>query len=193
MKLAATATVLGAAATLAAGSAAAHPLPFHVGGFAAGFAHPFLGLDHIVALIGMGVWASQCGGRARTVLPLAFVAAIAIGGVLAMTGVALPSVESAIAATVLAIGLLIALAIRLPLPAGASLAALFALWHGYAHGLEAWATTDRLVYAAGFVIASSLLVATGVRVGGWVAERAVRARAVGACIVAAGALFFAAA
>ena len=192
MKLATTA-VLGAAATLAAGSVAAHPLQFHVGGFAPGLVHPFLGLDHVVALIGMGIWAAQCGGRARIVLPLAFVGAIGVGSALAMTGVALPAVESAIAATMLAIGLLIVLAIRLPISAGASLAALFAVWHGYAHGLEASAAADRLFYVAGFVVASYLLVAAGVHTGRWIEARALRARTVGACIVAAGALFLASA
>jgi urease accessory protein len=192
MKLA-TSVVLGAAATLAAGSLAAHPLQFDGGGFASGLAHPFVGLDHVVALIGVGIWAAQCGGRARVVLPLAFVGAIGIGGALAMLGVVLPAVESAIAATVLAIGLLIALAVRPPISAGASLAALFALWHGYAHGVGASGAGNPFLYAAGFVAASYLLVAAGVRAGRSIAACHLRARTVGACIVAAGALFLASA
>jgi urease accessory protein len=166
--------------------AGAHPIAFHAGGFAAGLAHPFLGLDHVLAMIAVGVWAAQCGDRARLLMPAAFVAAIAAGGLLAMSGAALPHVEAGIAATVLALGLLIALAIRLPVLAGAALAAAFALWHGYAHGIELPATTSPIAYAAGFVLASALLVGVGVFAGRWTVAQPRVARIVGASVAAAG-------
>jgi urease accessory protein len=173
--------------------AGAHPNVFHVGGFAAGIAHPFLGLDHVLAMIAVGVWAAQCGGRARIVLPAAFVAAIAAGGVLALIGVVLPHVEAGIAATVLALGLLIALAVRLPSLFGAALAAVFALWHGYAHGIELPATAFAPAYAAGFVLASSALVVAGVLAGRWTIATPRVARALGACVATAGLLMLASA
>ena len=188
MKLATRAALSAAMLALAAQTASAHPIQFHAGGFAAGLAHPLLGLDHVLAMIAMGVWAAQCG---RMVLLTAFVAAIGLGGALAMTGVALPNLEAGVAATVLAIGLLIALAIRLRLSVGVPLAMLFALWHGNAHGLAMSAMTDPLFYTLGFVAASSVLLVAGFCAGGWIAARPPRARTFGACIVAAGALLLA--
>lgn len=182
------AAVCAALLTLAAQTASAHPVEFHAGGFAAGLAHPFLGVDHVLAMIAMGVWAAQCG---RTVLVPAFLAAIGLGGALAMIGVALPSLEAGVAATVLAIGLLIALAIRLRLSAGVPLALLFALWHGNAHGLAMPAMTDALAYTLGFIAASSMLLVAGFHAGGWVAARPLRARTFGTCVVAAGAMLLA--
>jgi urease accessory protein len=132
MKSASFSAIAAASITaLTAQTAGAHSAIFHTGGLAVGFAHPFLGLDHVLAMIAVGVWAAQCGGRARIALPAAFIAAIAAGGVLAMTGTTLPHIEAGIAATVLALGLLIALAVRLPVFVGAALAATFALWHGF--------------------------------------------------------------
>ena len=178
-------------AALAAQTAGAHPIAFHTGGFATGIAHPFLGLDHVLAMIAVGVWAAQSGGLARIALPTAFVAAIAAGGVFAMTGAVLPYIEAGIAATVLALGLLIALAVRLPVFAGALLAATFALWHGYAHGAELPTTTSAIAYAAGFVLASAALVAVGVYSGRWTIVRPRRAGVLGACVAAAGIMLLA--
>ena len=166
--------------------AGAHQNAFHAVGDAAGFAHPFLGIDHVLAMVAVGVWAAQCGGHARLAMPASFVAAIAAGGALAMSGAALPHIEAGIAATVLALGLLIALAVRLPVIAGALLAAAFALWHGYAHGIELPATTSPIAYAAGFVLASAALVAVGVFAGRWTIARPRVARIVGASVAAAG-------
>lgn len=179
---------VGAVAAQAVG---AHPMAFHTGGFATGIAHPFLGLDHVLAMVAVGVWAAQCGGRARIALPAAFIAAIAAGGALAMAGVAWPHVEAGVAATVLAVGLLIALAVQLPVFAGAALAAIFALTHGYAHGAELPAATSPVAYAAGFVFASALLVAFGVYAGRWTVATPRGARAIGACVAAAGVLMLA--
>ena len=178
--------VAALASALAAHNAGAHPIAFHAGGFAAGITHPFLGVDHVLAMIAVGVWAVQCGGRARFALPAAFVAAIAAGGALALTGIALPHIEAGIAASVLALGLLITLAVRLPAFAGAALVATFALWHGFAHGVELPATTSPIAYAAGFALASSALVAVGALTGRWTISQPRIARALGASVAAAG-------
>ena len=186
MKLA-TRAVLGiTVVALAAQTASAHPIEFHAGGFAAGIAHPFLGIDHVLALIATGVWAAQCEQRVRMVLLAAFIAALGIGGAIAMAGFALPNVEAGVAATVLALGLLIALAVRLRLSIGASLAALFALWHGNAHGLEMSTTIDPLSYVLGFALASCVLVAGGLYAGRCTIAHPVRAKLFGAGIAAAG-------
>ena len=176
----------GITGVLAAQVAGAHPIAHHAGGFAAGFAHPFLGLDHVLAMIAVGVWAAQCGGRARLALPASFVAAIAVGGALAMSGAALPYIEAGIAATVLALGLLIALAVRMPVFAGAALAAVFALWHGYAHGVALPTTASPVAHAAGFVFASAMLVAVGVCSGRWTIVQPRVARIIGVSVAAAG-------
>lgn len=182
------AAFVGAVAAQAVG---AHPMAYHTGGFAAGIEHPFLGLDHVLAMIAVGVWAAQCGGRARIALPVAFITTIGAGGAIAMAGVAWPHIEAGVAATVLAVGLLIALAVRLPVFAGAGLAAIFALTHGYAHGAELPTTTSPVAYAAGFVLASALLVAFGLYTGTWTLAKPRYARAIGACVAAAGVMMLA--
>ena len=181
------------AGLLATQTALAHPSAFHASGFAAGFAHPFLGLDHVLAMIAVGVWAMQLRARARGVAPVAFVIAIAVGGALALTtNVALPNVEAGIAATVLALGLLIALAIRMPALAGAALASVFGIWHGYAHGAELpAAASSSLSYATGFVLASALLVAVGSAAGRATVPTSLAARTIGASIAAAGIMLLA--
>jgi len=179
---------MATAGLLATQTAVAHPSAFHASGFSAGFVHPLLGLDHVLAMIAVGVWAMQVRARARIVRPAAFVIAVAIGGALALTThVGLPNVEAGVAATVLALGLLIALAIRLPAFAGAALAAVFGIWHGFAHGAELpAASSSPLAYAAGFVLASALLVAVGSAAGQVTLPTSAIARAIGASIAAAG-------
>lgn len=177
---------IGIVGLLIANIVGAHPIAFHASGFTAGFAHPLLGLDHVLAMIAVGVWAAQCGGRARLALPASFVAAIAAGGALAMSGAALPHVDAAIAATVLALGLLIALAVRLPIFLGAALAAAFALWHGFAHAAELPTTASPIAYAGGFVLASAMLVAVGEISGRWTIAKPCVARILGASLAAVG-------
>lgn len=142
----------------------AHPGGGVVHGFGSGFAHPFLGWDHLLAMIAVGIWAGQRGGKARWVLPVAFVAAMGVGGALAFSGVALPGVEAGILASVLVLGALIAAAARLPLLGAAAVVAAFALFHGHAHGTEMPQTLSGLGYGAGFSAATALLHAAGVTV-----------------------------
>lgn len=171
---------------LAAPNAFAHPIGFHAEGFAAGLAHPFFGIDHVLAMVAIGVWAARYGGRTQLAAAPAFIAAIGAGGVLAMSGAVLPYVEAGIAATVVALGLLIALAVRLPAFVGGSLASLFALWHGYAHGSEWTAMASPLPYVAGFIVASLSLVIVAVYAARLTVPSDLCTRLVGGSVAAAG-------
>ena len=128
-----------------------------------GFQHPLGGLDHLAAMIGVGLWAGLAGGRRVWVWPLAFVAMMIVGGILGRAGVALPMVEPTIALSVVVLGVLVAATIRVPVAIGAVIVAVFAIFHGYAHGAEAPAT-GWLGYAAGFVAATALLHLVGIAV-----------------------------
>lgn len=143
--------------------------------FSNGFAHPLTGLDHLLAMVAIGLWAGQLGGRARWLIPGAFVGIMTLGAVLARAGAVIPGVEQMIAASVVVLGLLIATAARLPLAAGMGVAALFALFHGFAHGAEMPATAATLSFGAGFVLATVLLHAAGLGFG-WLAARRLPAR-----------------
>jgi urease accessory protein len=145
--------------------AAAHSVGPAGAGLADGFLHPLGGWDHLLAMLAVGVWASQLGGRAVWAAPAAFVAGLLSGAVLGMAGVELVAVEAGILASLVIVGLSIALAVRPPLPAGLGLVALFGLVHGHAHGTELPETAAPALYALGFVTASILLHLAGVAVG----------------------------
>ena len=147
-----------------AGFAQAHP-GHDGGGFVNGFAHPLHGPDHLLAMLAVGLWAAQLGGRAKWAVPASFVGVMALGGALGMAGVGLPVAEQGIAASVLILGLLIAAAVRLPLAAGLAVVGIFALCHGYAHGAETPETATDAVYALGFAGATALLHACGFGLG----------------------------
>lgn len=147
---------------LFAGAASAHTGHHAVAGFSSGFGHPFSGLDHLLAMIAVGLWAVQQGGRALWAVPAAFVAAMLAGGALAWMGLPLPHVETGIAVSVLVLGLLVAMRRRWGAVIGMAIAAGFALFHGYAHGLEMPQASSPALYAAGFTLATALLHAAGV-------------------------------
>lgn len=142
----------------------AHLDPAEHGSLMAGISHPLFGLDHILAMISVGLWASQIGGRALFTVPAAFVGTMALGFGLAMAGAALPFVEPAILASVVALGLLVAMAIRMPMATCAAVVGVFALFHGYAHGGELGAA-GALPFGLGFVIATALLHIAGIGLG----------------------------
>jgi urease accessory protein len=151
------------ALSLFAGTASAHTGDHTtVTGFAGGLAHPLTGLDHLLAMIAIGLWAAQQGGRALWAVPAAFVGAMLSGGMLASSGIALPHVETAIALSVLVLGLLIATRRQWAVTAGMALAAGFALFHGYAHGLEMPLAASPAQYGLGFVLATLVLHGLGV-------------------------------
>lgn len=171
------------ASILFAGSASAHTGDHAVIGFASGLAHPLLGLDHLLAMIAIGLWAAQQGGRAVWAVPAAFVGAMLAGGGLAAVGIALPQVEAAIALSVLVLGLLVATRRRWAAMAGMAIAAGFALFHGYAHGQEMPLAALPALYALGFVLATVCLHGIGI------AGRLIGGRAIqwaGASIAGAG-------
>lgn len=158
--------ILIAAAALVASTAPAfaHLNPAEHGSLAAGFSHPLFGLDHILVMIAVGLWAAQIGGRALWIVPAAFVAMMATGFALATAGVDLPFVEPAILASVVALGLLVALAMRLDLGPSAAIVGVFALFHGHAHGGEL-GSAGALAFSAGFATATALLHAAGIGLG----------------------------
>jgi urease accessory protein len=180
--------VASAALALAPLLADAHPFHGKVGGMAAGLSHPFLGVDHILAMVAVGIWATQLGGKSLWVVPASFVGVMLVGGSFGMAGIRLPMAETWIAASILALGVLIAAAIRLPASASAAVVGLFALFHGHAHGAEIPAAASGIAYAIGFVAATALLHAVGIAFG-LVAKQKLPAPAIryaGAAIVLAG-------
>ncbi|MFA5172276.1 MAG: HupE/UreJ family protein [Sulfuriferula sp.] len=145
--------------------ASAHLLGMHGAGFEAGITHPYTGLDHLLAMLAVGMWAAQQGGRALWGIPLAFVVMMTLGGILALTGVQLPMVETGIATSVLVLGLLVAFSARLPLAAGATLVGVFALFHGHAHGTEIPLAASPVTYALGLILATATLHGIGIALG----------------------------
>ena len=162
------------------GAASAAPALAHTGigahshGFLAGFLHPLMGLDHMLAMLGIGIWAAQLGKRAVWLVPTAFVAVMAGGAMLAIAGAPLPMVEFGIAGSVLVIGALIACGARMPVALAMSLAGVFALFHGHAHGTELPGFAHPAAYAAGFVAATALLHGAGIGITHLVRAQAIR-------------------
>lgn len=153
-----------AAAALATlpNAALAHTFGAHDAGLVHGFLHPVGGWDHLLAMVAVGLWAAQRGGNALWLLPTAFVGAMIGGGLMGMAGLALPQVELAILLSVVALGGLVALGSRLPLLASAGVVALFAVFHGHAHGVEMPEAAQPLLYGLGFAVATALLHAAGI-------------------------------
>lgn len=148
----------------AASPAFAHLNPAEHGSFAAGFSHPLFGADHILAMVGVGLWAALLGGRAVWLVPSAFVVTMMIGFVLALANVGLPFVEPVIAASVVVLGLLALVALQVPVQIGMALVGFFALFHGYAHGGEL-GEAGAAPFMLGFALATALLHAVGVGIG----------------------------
>lgn len=157
---------------LVSGSAAAHSLDAGGGGLAAGLAHPFHGLDHLLAMLAVGLWAAQHSGHARWGIPGAFAIATAVGIALAAVGIMLPAADAAIAVSVAILGLLVAARHAPSLPAAMALAGAFAVFHGFAHGMEMQQATSPFAAGAGFVVGTVLLHAAGL-LGGLAVRRAV--------------------
>ncbi len=154
--------------------------------FGAGFAHPFSGADHLLAMIAVGLWAWQLGGRARWMLPAGFVFVMALGADAGRSHFIYPASEQMMAATVLVLGLLIATAAQLPLAAGVAVTGIFAFFHGAAHGTE-MTGNHAFASAAGFLLATAVLHLAGLALGKWSPRISVGAtRLAGGAIAAAG-------
>jgi urease accessory protein len=169
----------------------AHVFGAHGAGFAEGFAHPFTGLDHLLAMLAAGVWAAQLGGRALRLLPLAFLAIMAGASLLAQPGMNAVWIEFAVAGSVFALGLSVAFAARPALPFSLLAVSLFAAFHGYAHGLEMPQAASPWAYGLGFLLASSGLLLAGLACGLSAGARRLATRAGGALIAAVGLLMLA--
>jgi urease accessory protein len=154
--------IASAAILLATRIAEAHPGHAGHGGLAGGFAHPFSGIDHILAMIAVGLLAAQIGGRAMWLLPLTFVTLMTGGGLLNLAGLTVPWVEQGIMASVLVLGLMIAIAARMPIVMPLFLIGLFAIFHGYAHVAEMRTGASPAGYALGFIAATTMLHAVGI-------------------------------
>ena len=180
-----------AAVLLASGPAAAHTEAGVPGGLISGFLHPLSGLDHLVAMVAVGLWGAQLGRPGIWVLPVCFPAVMALGGVIGVLGVPLPATELVIALSALVLGFAVALALRVPFWAAALIVAVFAVFHGYAHGKELPGAANALAYGAGFVAATGMLHAAGIVTG--VLTRwptgAQAVRVLGAAIAGLGGLF----
>lgn len=173
--------VLSIALATIAGPALAHPGAGAAAGLPAGFAHPFAGLDHVLAMVAVGILAVQAGGRSLLALPAAFVGMMVAGGALALAGMALPFVEPGIVGSVVVLGAVVALGRRLPAGAALGLVAVFAVFHGQAHAVEMPAGAGIAGYAFGFAVATATLHAAGIglaaaarRAGGRLAPVALR-------------------
>ena len=157
---------------VAAGPALAHTGAGAVHGFGAGFTHPLLGLDHVLAMVAVGLWAGVAGGRARWAYPLAFVSVMVLAGAAGMAGLALPGVETGIAVSLVVLGAAGAANLVPPVAAGALACGAFAIFHGYAHGAELPEDAGAVAYAAGFVIATAALHGAGLALATAFASRA---------------------
>lgn len=153
------------ASVLLPGAALAHTGEGVAGGFMSGLAHPILGADHIVAMVAVGLWGAFLGAPAIWVLPIVFPLVMAFGAVLGVLGVPIPAVETGIATSAVVLGLLVLMAARLPLWLAAVIVGVFAIFHGYAHGVELPAAANPFAYGVGFVLATGCLHLVGIAFG----------------------------
>ena len=180
--------VLPAALALLPQAALAHPGHGAAIGAEAGFLHPLMGADHVLAMVAVGLLAALRGGRALWALPLSFLVLMSAGAGLGMAGVALPYAETGIALSIVVFGVAAIVGLRAPVALLASLVGVFAVFHGYAHGAEMPETASGPSFGVGFLAATALLHAVGLGLGIAAARLdATRAApALGACVAAAG-------
>jgi urease accessory protein len=157
--------LLGLFCLLSAGSAEAHILPGQATGFFSGILHPISGLDHILAMVSVGVWGAQLGAPAIWVLPVTFPIMMAFGGLAGFLGVPLPAIEIGIALSMVVLGAAVTLEAKPPQFAVMAVVAFFAIFHGYAHGTELPRGDSALLYSLGFVMATGCLHLLGITLG----------------------------
>ena len=152
-------------AVSATASSYAHSGFIQATGFWQGISHPFTGMDHLLAMLAVGIWAVQLGGRAIWLVPVSFLVVMSISGLAGMGGMALPLIEPGIVLSVLLLGILIMATVQLPLVISVGLIGVFAAFHGAAHGIEVPAGASGALYAAGFVAATATLHGCGLGLG----------------------------
>ena len=185
--------ILAILLTLVPTAAFAHTGAGYAHGFADGLMHPLGGLDHILAIVTVGVLAWQLGGRAIWLLPASFLALMVVGGVLALAGGSSPwvqvGIQVGIAASVIVFGIMVTLGTKAPLALATGIVGLFAVFHGHAHGTEMPITASGAAYGAGFVLATALLHAAGIALGyliGRISNKQLAYRLGGCAVVLAG-------
>ena len=169
----------------------AHIQSGEAGGFVSGLSHPVSGLDHVLAMVAVGLWGAQLGLPAIWMLPVAFPMMMAFGGMLGLIGLPLPGVEAGIAVSAIVLGIMVMLETRPALPVAVAIVAFFAVFHGHAHGTELQPGQNAMLYSLGFVIATGLLHAAGIAIGlihRWDAGRKLL-RVAGALIMVSGFFF----
>ncbi|GAB6080198.1 MAG: HupE/UreJ family protein [Hydrogenophilus thermoluteolus] len=171
----------------------AHTGSHPVAGFFSGFSHPLSGIDHLLAMVAVGLWAGLVGGRATWRLPLAFVAALVAGFVTAIAGLGLPAPETGVQLSLLVLGLLLAFAVRFPEMVAIAVVALFGLFHGHVHGLEVVSPQLAVSYGAGMALMSTVLHGVGIALArvaltGRLPGEASAVRFAGVAVAAVGAL-----
>jgi urease accessory protein len=169
----------------------AHVQQGQAAGLLTGLCHPVSGLDHVLAMVAVGLWGAQLGPPAIWLLPVTFPMVMACGGFLGLLGVPIPGVEIGVALSAVLLGLAVAWEARPPLWLAATMVGFFAIFHGHAHGTELPPGESGLLYSVGFVIATGCLHATGIAIGlihrwGW---GRVALRVAGAAVSAAGVFF----
>ena len=176
---------------LAAVPVFAHEQSGQAAGFLTGLKHPVSGLDHVLAMISVGLWGAQLGSPAVWLLPVVFPMVMAFGGFLGLMGVPVPGTEVGIALSAILLGIMVAMEAKPPLWVAAALVGFFGIFHGYAHGTELPAGENALLYSVGFVIATGCLHGVGIGIGvihRWNAGR-VALRVAGAVVALAGVYF----
>ena len=181
--------------TVAATAAQAHTGTGHASGFGLGLAHPFSGLDHLLAMFGVGLLAARLGGRALFLLPVSFLALMICGAAVGMAGSSSHLVETGIALSVIVLGLAVRFGFRIPVAAAMGLVGLFAIFHGHTHGAEMSQAVSDVAYGSGFLLGTALLHAVGIgfglaidRIGEDFGRRAVRLAGTGLTLAGIGLL-----
>ena len=176
---------------LVPGSAWAHIEAGQAGGFVSGLSHPVSGLDHVLAMVAVGLWGAQLGAPAVWMLPVAFPMMMAFGGMLGLMGIPVPGIEVGIAVSGIVLGALILAEKKMPITAALLIVAFFAIFHGHAHGTELEAGQNAMLYSLGFVICTGTLHGLGIVMGLAHSWRFGRLALRGAgSLVMAGGLFF---
>ena len=178
---------------LLAAAAEAHTGDGAVGGFLSGLQHPVFGIDHLVAMVAVGLWGAFLGAPAIWLLPVVFPLVMAFGGVLGILGIPMPYVETWIAASAVVLGLCVLTAFRPPLWVAAVIVGAFGLFHGHAHGMELPNAANPLTYSIGFVLATGFLHLCGIAFGLLIGVRGGQyvVRAAGAAVALVGTAFLA--
>lgn len=184
-------TLAGGVLLSFAQSAVAHTGTGLQGGIVSGFSHPFVGFDHLLAMVAVGVWGARLGRPLIYALPVIFPGVMVVGAIVGMFGTPMPPVEIVIALSVMVLGACIAFSVKAPVWAASLIVATFAVFHGYAHGKELPSAADPIGYSSGFVLATGLLHVLGIGIGALGSWRggAIATRVLGVATAASGVWF----